>query len=139
MKLKILQNYENRRLLLVAAEYTVALMLLLCAIGIAAAGNDTTITLYSDEDMKDAQKIIDDSGVGVIIALVALTSQYAPVLAGVLLVILYIVSRLANNTDTHKGALKGIMYIIGIMFLWVIFIAIVTRTTPDISTITFGG
>lgn len=139
MKLKILQLHENRRLLPVMAKCSIALMLLLCAIGIASAGNETTITLYSDEDMKDAQKIIDDSGVGVIIALVALTSQYAPVLAGVLLVILYIVSRLANNTDTHKGALKGIMYIIGIMFLWVIFIAIVTRTTPDISTITFGG
>jgi len=139
MELKTLQNHENRRPLLIAVKYLLVAAVIFCSIGIVSAANDTKITLYTSDDMDNAQKIIDDSGVGIIIALVALTAQYAPILAGVLLVILAIVARIANNADAHKGALKGIMFIIGIMFVWVIFIAIVSRTTPDISTITFGG
>ena len=121
------------------AKCSIALMLLLCAIGIAAAGNETTITIYTDDDMKDAQEMIAATDIGVVFALVALIGQYAFPLAVVLLAVLAVVARMANDAEKHKWALQGIFWIIIVMFVLTIALGFITRATPDISTVTFGG
>lgn len=139
MRLKILQNHENRRPLVIAIKCAVVLMVLFCAIDTAAAGNKTTVTIYTDDDMKDAQKMIADTDIGVVFALIALIGQYAFPIAVVLLAILAVVARMSNNAERHKWALQGIFWIIIVMFVLTIALGFITRSTPDISTITFGG
>jgi uncharacterized membrane protein YccC len=114
-------------------------MLFLCAIGIASAGNETTVTIYTDDDMKDAQEMIAATDIGVVFALVALIGQYSLPIAVILLGILAVVARMANNAEKYTWALQGIFLVIVVVFVLTIALGFITRATPDISTITFGG
>jgi hypothetical protein len=60
MKNKILHNHENRRLMPVTSKYALVVMLLFCTIGIASAGNDTSIAKIVDMDKiaKSASSIL---------------------------------------------------------------------------------
>jgi len=118
------------------ARIGLCLVVLIAVVGIASAGNDT-ITTYTNRDMKEAQAIWDGSGMGLIIALIALSIKYMLPIIGVLLLAVVIVAGLMHNTTVHKGALQGMFIIIGVLLLWQIFIAVVTSMTPDISTIAF--
>lgn len=138
MRLKILQNHENRRPLLITAKYAVVLMVLFCAIDTAAAADNKTITVYTDQDMKDWQAMIDNTDIGIIFAGVAWVGRFAPIIGVILLGILAYVARMANNAEKHKLALQGMIWIVGIMFVVTIVLGFVTRSTPDISTITFS-
>ena len=138
MKSILRQNVENRRLMLNSAKYLFVLLLLLCVIGSAMAANDT-FTMYTDEDMANAQATWDSSGVGVLVALIVLVSSYAPYIVLVLLALLAIVAKMSKSSETHKSTLQEMFWVIFIMLGLVVAIDLITSMRPDISTISIGG
>jgi len=141
MWLQTLKNSENRRLLPITVKYAVALLIMFVVVGGATAANTTEqdeITVYSKEDLRIAQAMIESTDAGIIFAMIALVGRYMWPIALVLLALVAVVARLSNNSEKHSWALQGMFMIIFVLFVLVLTLGFVTRSTPDISTITFG-
>ena len=106
MCIKNLKNAETRRPISNVVRWCFALLLVLCVVGGAMAANDT-FTMYTDEDMANAQATWDSSGVGVLVALIVLVSSYAPYIVLVLLGLLAIVAKMSKSSETHNSALQA--------------------------------
>ncbi len=149
MKLKILQKHENRRPLSVALKCAVVLMLLLCAIGIAAAanGNATDIGNIIDGNATDIGNIIDkkeivkagadvwtkhfdDDGYLLLgsVLLVTIISIIIGLLGGTAVMNF---GKVSGNNDTHAtgksmigtAVLSVVMMVLGFAFIGMVFAA----------------
>lgn len=114
-----------------------AVTLVLCISGIAAASNNSSITLFTDKDVAAAQKTIDTSGLGYVFALMDLVGKYLVIVVIFALLIMGLVYRAMNNAERYKGVLAAIFYVIGLLLVVQVAYSIVTTMLPDISTISF--
>ena len=113
-----------------------AVTLIMCIGGIAAAENNS-ITLFTGTDTAEAQKTIDDSGLGYVFALMDLVGKYLVIVVIFTLLIMGLIYRAMNNAERYKGVLAAIFYVIGLLLVGQVAYSMVTTMVPDISTISF--
>jgi len=111
--------------------------LLMCSSGIASAAdnNTSTITLFTDDQIKNAETTMTDSGIGDLFALVSTIVIIAIWVAPVLLLLTAIVARVLHKNDLYKDALVGFAMMIVVLVIYNLYVAFIGSMSPDLSSI----
>jgi len=111
------------------------LTLLVCSSGIASAANNSTMTLFTDENMQNAEDTMVTAGLGDMFALISIIIIIAIWVAPVVLLATAIVAKVLHKNDLYKDALIGFAMLVGVLVVYNLYVAFIGSMSPDISSI----
>ena len=112
--------------------------MLVCSIGIAScddAVNGSRMTLFTDENTKNAEEVIKNSGIGDIFALVSTIVIIAIWVSPILLLVTALVALALHKNDLYKMAMRGFVLMALVLVAYNLYAAFIGSMTPDISSI----
>lgn len=112
--------------------------LLLCSSGIVSAGNESTtgeMTMFTDENIRNAEQMIVGSGVGDLFALLSIALKIVVWGGPVVLLITAILAKIFHKNELFNSALAGFALMIVVLLAYNLFTGAVSSLTPNLSTI----
>lgn len=120
------------------SKYILLVVMLMCSIGVVGAANNSStdeMTMFTDENMRNAEQTIVGSGVGDIFALLSLALKIVVWGAPVVLLLTAILAKVFHKSDLFNDALVGLVLMIVVLLAYNLFTGAVSSLTPDLSTI----
>lgn len=120
------------------SKYILLVVVLMCSIGVVGAANDTStgeMTMFTDENMRNAEQTIVGSGVGDMFALLSLALKIVVWGAPVVLLLTAILAKVFHKNELFNEALLGLALMIVVLLAYNLFTGAVLSLTPDLSTI----
>jgi len=113
-------------------------ILLLCSSGIVSAANNSStdeMTMFTDENIRNAEQTIVGSGVGDLFALLSIALKIVVWGGPVVLLITAILAKIFHKNELFNSALAGFALMIVVLLAYNLFTGAVSSLTPDLSTI----
>ena len=120
------------------SKYTLLVVMLMCSIGVVGAANNSStgeMTMFTDENMRNAEQTIVGSGVGDMFALLSLALKIVVWGAPVVLLLTAILAKVFHKNELFNDALVGLVLMVVVLLAYNLFTGAVSSLTPDLSTI----